>query len=210
MIIKMMFIKEESEDMKIEETFRVKHEETEEQTDLTSLKEENEVLKEEKDQYNNHHDFTTGERSCSCSQTESTSSRKMTQKKGTRSPLICQQCGNRYTQKETLFTHTEIYTEKLYTCPRCGKSFNRKGHLEDHMRVHTGEKPFICQQCGKNFTRRGSLKRHLRIHTEEKPYSCPQCGKRFIQRGHFKDHLRIHSGEKPERVSEIKKALSTT
>jgi len=29
---KMVFIKEESEDMKIEETFRVKHEETEEQT----------------------------------------------------------------------------------------------------------------------------------------------------------------------------------
>ncbi len=31
-IIKMAFIKEESEDMKFEETFRVKHEDTEEQT----------------------------------------------------------------------------------------------------------------------------------------------------------------------------------
>ncbi|CAM4569100.1 unnamed protein product [Leuciscus chuanchicus] len=43
-IIKMAFIKEESEDMKIEETFRVKQEDTEEQTDLIVLKVESEEL----------------------------------------------------------------------------------------------------------------------------------------------------------------------
>ncbi len=37
-----MFIKEESEDMKIEETFRVKHEDTEEQTEMAFIKEESE------------------------------------------------------------------------------------------------------------------------------------------------------------------------
>ncbi len=37
-IIKMAFIKEESEDMKIEETFRVKHEDTETQTKMCLLK----------------------------------------------------------------------------------------------------------------------------------------------------------------------------
>ncbi|CAM4569140.1 unnamed protein product [Leuciscus chuanchicus] len=40
------FIKEESEDMKIEEVFSVKQEETEEQTDLMALKEESEELNE--------------------------------------------------------------------------------------------------------------------------------------------------------------------
>ncbi len=35
---KMAFIKEESEDMKIEETFRVKHEDTETQTKMCLLK----------------------------------------------------------------------------------------------------------------------------------------------------------------------------
>ncbi len=35
---KMVFIKEESEDMKIEETFRVKHEDTETQTKMCLLK----------------------------------------------------------------------------------------------------------------------------------------------------------------------------
>ncbi|KTF77350.1 hypothetical protein cypCar_00039844 [Cyprinus carpio] len=44
-IIKMVFIKEESEAMKIEETFRVKHEDTEEQTKMAFIKEENEDVK---------------------------------------------------------------------------------------------------------------------------------------------------------------------
>ncbi len=41
----MMFIKEESEDMKIEETFRVKHEDTETQTKMMFIKEESEDMK---------------------------------------------------------------------------------------------------------------------------------------------------------------------
>ncbi len=38
----MLFIKEESEDVMIEETFRVKHEDTEEQTKMLFIKEESE------------------------------------------------------------------------------------------------------------------------------------------------------------------------
>ncbi|CAM4569011.1 unnamed protein product [Leuciscus chuanchicus] len=49
-IIKMAFIKEESEDMKIEETFSVKQEETEEQTDIMPLKEESQELSDVKEE----------------------------------------------------------------------------------------------------------------------------------------------------------------
>ncbi|CAM4568571.1 unnamed protein product [Leuciscus chuanchicus] len=45
----MAFIKEESEDMKIEEIFRVKQEEIEEQTDLMPVKEESQELNEMED-----------------------------------------------------------------------------------------------------------------------------------------------------------------
>ncbi len=41
----MAFIKEESEDMKIEDTFRVKHEDTEEQTKMAFIKEESEDMR---------------------------------------------------------------------------------------------------------------------------------------------------------------------
>ncbi|KAL1277453.1 hypothetical protein QQF64_024126 [Cirrhinus molitorella] len=54
----MEFIKEETEDVKIEETFRVKHEETEEQIDLMPLKEECKELNEveKKEEYETHSD----------------------------------------------------------------------------------------------------------------------------------------------------------
>ncbi|KAG1960241.1 gastrula zinc finger protein XlCGF8.2DB-like [Pimephales promelas] len=68
-IIKMALIKEETEDVKIEETFRVKEEDTEEQTDLLPLKQESQELNvmEEED-----HDFITGEKSFNFPQTEKT------------------------------------------------------------------------------------------------------------------------------------------
>lgn len=43
------------------------------------------------------------------------------------------------------------------------------------MRVHTGEKTFTCQRCGGSFNRKGNLNVHMKIQTGEF-YTCPQCG----------------------------------
>jgi DNA-directed RNA polymerase subunit RPC12/RpoP len=57
--------------------------------------------------------------------------------------------------------------EKPYKCDTCGKSYNRKGCLQEHEKGHKelGTHLFKCDTCGKDF----NTKSHLESHTR-RPY----------------------------------------
>lgn len=37
---------------------------------------------------------------------------------------------------------------KKHMCDTCGKTFLYQSNLNDHVRVHSGDKPFVCSICG--------------------------------------------------------------
>ncbi|KAM7407627.1 hypothetical protein PAMA_003384 [Pampus argenteus] len=90
-----------------------------------------------------------------------------------------------------------IQNPKCHVCVHCNAAFRTNYHLQRHVFIHTGEKPFQCSQCDMRFIQKYLLQRHEKIHTGEKPFRCDECGMRFIQKYHMERHKRTHSGEKP-------------
>ncbi|XP_017592951.1 PREDICTED: zinc finger protein 226 [Corvus brachyrhynchos] len=113
-------------------------------------------------------------------------------------PYTCPTCGKGFDKPNLLSKHKVIHREdKPYKCQECGMAFVQLLRLKRHQQTHSGARPFYCEECGGTFTRLASLQRHHRIHTGEKPYSCNFCGHSFTESGTLRRHERTHKLDKP-------------
>ena len=112
---------------------------------------------------------------------------------------MCSFCGKEFTVAALLNQHRRIHTgDKPYKCSHCSKAFVQKANLDAHIRTHTGDKPYHCNYCSKRFTQKGNLDAHSMIHKGIKLYGCSFCSKRFTQKGNLDAHSRKqHKNEKP-------------
>ncbi|CAJ0571957.1 unnamed protein product, partial [Mesorhabditis spiculigera] len=82
----------------------------------------------------------------------------------------------------------------VHFCDICKKEFRYPSKIKEHLRIHSGERPFACEICPARFTQKHLLKSHSRMHNGERPYKCAYCARCFVSaqqhRMHEKGHLR--------------------
>ncbi|KAH9508477.1 hypothetical protein Btru_055299 [Bulinus truncatus] len=94
-------------------------------------------------------------------------------------------------------------------CMVCNRLFRGNSYLRQHMRSHTGDRPYRCHQCDRSFTTRDILKKHMYVHKEQRDFKCGECGKLFKSLSHVRQHLRIHMQERSFRCSVCDKMFKT-
>ena len=95
---------------------------------------------------------------------------------------------------------TKDKKKRRFHCTVCGFQFIRLTHLQRHMRIHTGAKPYACDICRKPFSRRDYATAHARGHHKEKIHCCCVCGEVYTNLEEFSEHCHTHDDDEYKRI----------
>ncbi|RZC40209.1 zf-AD domain containing protein [Asbolus verrucosus] len=110
---------------------------------------------------------------------------------------VCEICQKSFKRREHLYQHVKLHTGfRPYTCENCNKSFMRKEHLLRHMTSHSGQKNFTCNICDKSFSRNDNLLKHKKTHDKQASYTCDICQKQFVMKHYYLAHKLTHDGDR--------------
>ena len=83
-----------------------------------------------------------------------------------------------------------------WKCPSCPYETKQKSNVTKHIKTkHLGIKKYKCEECSELFQSQQVLDNHMRTHTGQKPFVCPQCDYRSAKKGNMTKHVKRVHGE---------------
>lgn len=125
----------------------------------------------------------------------------------------CEICERIFKNLRLFRIHKRMHytTLKSWTCKDCNKKYSSKNLLDEHMNMHTGERPYKCSHCTKDFASKYTLTAHMKIHTDRnRPYECKTCSKTFYSLQNLTQHERTHNAIKEYVCNMCDKAFATS
>ncbi|KAL0114616.1 hypothetical protein PUN28_011724 [Cardiocondyla obscurior] len=111
----------------------------------------------------------------------------------------CEICNRIFSNLRLFRIHKRIHYPqvKSWFCDSCGKRYNSKNLLDEHINIHMGVRPYVCETCGKDFASKYTYKAHVKTHeVRPRPFECTQCNKTFLSQQNLTQHERTHNGVK--------------
>jgi len=119
----------------------------------------------------------------------------------------CQECPMKFNHPVALERHVALrHTNTI--CPECGEEVGvarLKTHMRSKHTLES-QKPYQCHLCNKGFSQKVSLEEHIYVHTGERPYNCPYCPERtFNNSSNRIKHLKHAHPQEYQNFPEIRK-----
>ncbi|XP_059487239.1 zinc finger and BTB domain-containing protein 49-like [Neocloeon triangulifer] len=114
--------------------------------------------------------------------------------------FYCALCPHKAKLKSNLRVHIQLkhlgdyYAHK---CPVCGLKVALRSAFLEHLRAHTGDRPFKCSLCSSSFAAQGRLNAHFNNIHKPREFVCDICSKKFPNKHHLLRHTTVHSNSKP-------------